>query len=74
MFARGACAVLDLRNNDPRLEKRLFFGGSAADVDARCSFFNVFVFASEVSLALVTPIFEKLPPDDGRLALALAFE
>ena len=27
--------VLDLRNNDPRPEKRLFLGGSTADDDAR---------------------------------------
>lgn len=27
--------VLDLRNNDPKPEKRLFLGGSTADDDAR---------------------------------------
>jgi hypothetical protein len=62
--------VLDLRNNDPKPEKRLFLGGSTADDDARCGFFSVLDFASALSLALAVP-FAAPSREEGLLAFAL---
>jgi hypothetical protein len=60
---------------EPRVENRLFLGGSTADEGARCGFFSVFVLASEASFELLaaTTAKGKLPWDEGRLLL-LAFE
>ena len=62
--------VLDLRNNDPKPEKRLFLGGSTADEDARCGFLSVLVLASELSLALALPE-APFAGEVGLLAFAL---
>ena len=65
-----AVIVLDLLNNDPKPEKRLFLGGSTADDDARCGFLSVFDLESALSVALALP-FVAPSREEGLLAFAL---
>jgi hypothetical protein len=75
LLTRGLACELERRKMEPRVEKRLFLGGSTTGDGACCGFLSVLFLASEISLELLaaTTAKGKLPWDEGRLPL-LAFE